>query len=147
MTSFHKHRRVAAVCAALALTAGAGAAYAESRPAAPHSSGPVSAGPATAPAKVSFNVVSDVQGDLTDFGRALDQMKVTNPNSGALVVNGDITPRGYKSEYDQVKQVLNTRPHPANTFSRHREVHEVQRPHQVGRGVVQRGATDLARAA
>ncbi|MFI6583856.1 DUF4073 domain-containing protein [Embleya sp. NPDC050493] len=116
MPDFRKHRRVAAVCAALALTAGAGAAYAESRPAASRASAPVNAAPASAPAKVSFNVISDVQGDLADFGRALDQMKVINPNSGALVVNGDITPRGYKSEYDQVKQVLNTRPHPANTF-------------------------------
>ncbi|MEV0586516.1 DUF4073 domain-containing protein [Nonomuraea sp. NPDC050310] len=71
---------------------------------------------AASPHAVTFNVVSDIQGDTADFGRALDQMREINPGSSALIVNGDITSRGYDFEYDQVKKVLAEHPHPADTF-------------------------------
>lgn len=63
------------------------------------------------PALSTFNVISDIQGDLADFGRALTDMASTNPGSTGLVVNGDITPRGYDFEYQAVAKTLNEHPH------------------------------------
>ncbi|MGW7551262.1 metallophosphoesterase family protein [Streptomyces rimosus] len=61
---------------------------------------------------VRFNVISDIQGDLGDFGRALDDMAAVNPHSAGLAVAGDITPRGYDAEYAQVGAELKRHSHP-----------------------------------
>lgn len=61
---------------------------------------------------VRFNVISDIQGDLGDFGRALDDMAAVNPRSAGLAVAGDITPRGYDFEYAQVTAELRRHSHP-----------------------------------
>lgn len=63
-----------------------------------------------------FTVISDIQGDLGDFELALKDIESTNPGSqsAGLVVNGDITPRGYDFEYDAVRKVLDANPHARN---------------------------------
>ncbi|WP_246257302.1 metallophosphoesterase family protein [Amycolatopsis anabasis] len=61
---------------------------------------------------VRFNVLSDIQGDLADFGRALDDLHAINPGSAGLGIAGDITPRGYDFEYAQVRATLDQHPHP-----------------------------------
>ncbi|ONI78805.1 phosphohydrolase [Actinosynnema sp. ALI-1.44] len=61
---------------------------------------------------VRFNIISDIQGDLADFGRALDDLAAINPGSAGLGIAGDITPRGYDFEYAQVRQTLDRHPHP-----------------------------------
>ncbi|WP_246018882.1 metallophosphoesterase family protein [Saccharothrix australiensis] len=63
---------------------------------------------------VRFNIISDIQGDLADFGKALDDIHATNPKGAGLGVAGDITPRGYDFEYAQVRSVLDKHPHPRN---------------------------------
>ncbi|RKT90106.1 protein of unknown function [Saccharopolyspora antimicrobica] len=63
--------------------------------------------------RVRFNLISDIQGDLADFGRALDDLAAINPGSAGLGIVGDITPRGYDFEYDAVKSTLDKHPHPA----------------------------------
>ena len=55
----------------------------------------------------TFNVISDIQGDLGDFDRVLKDMNKVTPLSRALIMNGDITPTGQQSQYDDVKRVLN----------------------------------------
>ncbi|MET9350081.1 metallophosphoesterase family protein [Streptomyces termitum] len=47
----------------------------------------------------TFNVISDIQGDLRDLGVAMEDMRATNPHSAGLAVAGDLTPRGYDFEY------------------------------------------------
>ncbi|MFF1353274.1 metallophosphoesterase family protein [Streptomyces sp. NPDC058297] len=61
---------------------------------------------------VRFNIISDIQGDLTDFGKALDDLHSVNPHSAGLGIAGDITPRGYDFEYAAVRQTLDKHPHP-----------------------------------
>jgi hypothetical protein len=63
-----------------------------------------------------FHVVSDVQGAISAFGDALDQIAEIAPESKALVINGDITPRGYRFEYEQVAKALAEHPHPGETY-------------------------------
>ncbi|MFF3782093.1 metallophosphoesterase family protein [Streptomyces sp. NPDC001933] len=63
---------------------------------------------------VRFNIISDIQGDLTDFGKALDDLHHINPDSAGLGIAGDITPRGYDFEYAAVRQTLERHPHPKN---------------------------------
>ncbi|MFB6873028.1 metallophosphoesterase family protein [Streptomyces sp. NPDC056323] len=63
---------------------------------------------------VRFNIISDIQGDLTDFGKALDDLHRINPDSAGLGIAGDITPRGYDFEYAAVRQTLERHPHPKN---------------------------------
>ncbi|MFE6955852.1 metallophosphoesterase family protein [Streptomyces sp. NPDC057696] len=63
---------------------------------------------------VRFNIISDIQGDLTDFGKALDDLHSVNPRSAGLGIAGDITPRGYDFEYAAVRQTLDKHPHPKN---------------------------------
>ncbi|MFB8037202.1 metallophosphoesterase family protein [Streptomyces sp. NPDC056004] len=63
---------------------------------------------------VRFNIISDIQGDLTDFGKALDDLHHVNPDSAGLGIAGDITPRGYDFEYAAVRQTLERHPHPKN---------------------------------
>ncbi|MCX5107578.1 DUF4073 domain-containing protein [Streptomyces sp. NBC_00378] len=63
---------------------------------------------------VRFNIISDIQGDLTDFGKALDDLHRVNPDSAGLGIAGDITPRGYDFEYAAVRQTLERHPHPKN---------------------------------
>ena len=55
----------------------------------------------------TFNVISDIQGDLGDFDHVLKDMNKVTPLSRALIMNGDITPTGQQSQYDDVKRVLN----------------------------------------
>ncbi len=40
----------------------------------------------------TFNVISDIQGDLGDFDHVLKDMNKVTPLSRALIMNGDITP-------------------------------------------------------
>ncbi|MFF1567837.1 metallophosphoesterase [Streptomyces sp. NPDC058293] len=63
---------------------------------------------------VRFNIISDIQGDLTDFGKALDDLHSVNPRSAGLGIASDITPRGYDFEYAAVRQTLDKHPHPKN---------------------------------
>lgn len=63
---------------------------------------------------VRFNIISDIQGDLSDFGKALDDLNTVNPDSAGLGIAGDITPRGYDFEYAAVRQTLDKHPHPKN---------------------------------
>ncbi|MEV0573338.1 MULTISPECIES: metallophosphoesterase family protein [unclassified Streptomyces] len=63
---------------------------------------------------VRFNIISDIQGDLTDFGRALDDLRRINPGSAGLGIAGDITPRGYDFEYADVRRTLGQHQHPRN---------------------------------
>jgi len=67
-------------------------------------------------ARSVFSVISDIQGDLHDFAMALQDIETTNPRSrsAGLVINGDITPRGYDFEYTDVRKVLDSNPHPRN---------------------------------
>lgn len=69
--------------------------------------------PTDSPAFSTFNIISDIQGDLTDFAVALRDIAQTNPNSTGLAIAGDITPRGYDFEYAEVSKVLKANPHPA----------------------------------
>lgn len=63
---------------------------------------------------VRFNVISDIQGDLADFGKALDDLHRINPRSAGLGIAGDITPRGYDFEYADVRRTLRRHQHPKN---------------------------------
>lgn len=60
----------------------------------------------------TFNVISDIQGDLGDFAVALRDIRTTAPHGSGLAVAGDITPRGYDFEYAAVRQVLDRGPRP-----------------------------------
>lgn len=60
----------------------------------------------------TFNVISDIQGDLGDFAVALRDIRTTAPHGSGLAVAGDITPRGYDFEYAAVRQVLERGPRP-----------------------------------
>ncbi|MFB7736136.1 metallophosphoesterase family protein [Streptomyces sp. NPDC056112] len=60
----------------------------------------------------TFNVISDIQGDLGDFAEALKDIKSTNPHSSGMAVAGDITPRGYDFEYAEVQKILDQGPKP-----------------------------------
>ncbi|MEV0056766.1 DUF4073 domain-containing protein [Saccharopolyspora shandongensis] len=62
--------------------------------------------------KVRFNIISDIQGDLGDFGKALDDLALINPDSAGLGIAGDITPRGYDFEYAAVQSTLDKHAHP-----------------------------------
>jgi hypothetical protein len=62
--------------------------------------------PITRKAILSFNIISDIQGDTGDFDTALKQMNIINPNSKALIINGDITNGGGIGEYDAVRHVI-----------------------------------------
>ncbi|WP_044853142.1 metallophosphoesterase family protein [Amycolatopsis orientalis] len=61
---------------------------------------------------VRFNILSDIQGDLADFGKALDDLQAINPDSAGLGIAGDLTPRGYDFEYAQLRSTLDKHPHP-----------------------------------
>ena len=65
---------------------------------------------------MTFDVISDIQGDLRDFGHVLQDINKENPKSEALIINGDITPRGYDFEYQAVQDVLDKNPHPENVW-------------------------------
>ncbi|MGG1663340.1 DUF4073 domain-containing protein [Brevibacillus sp. NRS-1366] len=67
-------------------------------------------------ATMTFDVISDIQGDLRDFGHVLQDISKDNPKSEALIINGDITPRGYDFEYQAVQDVLDKNPHPKNVW-------------------------------
>lgn len=61
----------------------------------------------------SFTVISDIQGDLNDFARALQDIAEINPGSAGMAIAGDITSRGYDFEYAQVSKVLDANPKPS----------------------------------
>ncbi|MFF8811741.1 metallophosphoesterase family protein [Streptomyces pactum] len=107
-------KRTASSIAAV-LTAALGLAAAALVPAGAAPAGPAGAGRGGGKA-VTIDVVSDIQGDTGDFGRALDQMRGLPGSSSALVVNGDITNRGYPHEYAEVRATLDAHPHPGRTF-------------------------------
>ncbi len=65
---------------------------------------------------MTFDVISDIQGDLRDFDHVLQDINEENPKSEALIINGDITPRGYDFEYHAVQDVLDKNPHPDNVW-------------------------------
>lgn len=60
----------------------------------------------------TFNVISDIQGDLADFAVALQDIAQINPGGKGIAIAGDITPRGYDFEYAQVSKVLAANPAP-----------------------------------
>lgn len=64
----------------------------------------------------SFNVASDIQGDLRDFEHTLQDIETFNPDSKALVINGDITDRGWDFEYEAVQNILDRNEHPENLW-------------------------------
>ena len=74
-------------------------------------------GKASSKISYNFNVISDIQGDLGDFDHVLKDMNKVTPLSRALIMNGDITPTGQQSQYDDVKRVLNKNKHPENVWS------------------------------
>lgn len=73
--------------------------------------------PITRRAIMSFNIISDIQGDTRDFDTALKQMNIINPNSKALIINGDITNGGGIGEYDSVRNVINNNAVPFSIIS------------------------------
>lgn len=72
-------------------------------------SGPAHPGPGSP--VTTFNVISDIQGDLRDLGVALEDMNRTNRASSGLAVAGDITPRGYDAEYAAVGSEVSRHTH------------------------------------
>ena len=73
--------------------------------------------PITRKAIMFFNIISDIQGNTGDFDTALKQMNIINPNSKALIINGDITNGGGIGEYDSVRNVINNNAVPFNIIS------------------------------
>lgn len=65
---------------------------------------------------MTCHVLSDIQGDLNDFKKTLLDLNEVRPHTDAMVINGDITGRGYAFEYEQVRQVLAQYPHPEKTY-------------------------------
>ncbi len=61
----------------------------------------------------TFNVISDIQGDLNDYAVALQDIHTINPRSAGLAIAGDITPRGYDFEYAAVTKTTDVNPHPS----------------------------------
>ncbi|WP_051619625.1 metallophosphoesterase [Haematomicrobium sanguinis] len=53
-----------------------------------------------------INVLSDVQGDHADFQAALAQLPHMHELDDGVVVVGDVTPRGFDSEYAAVREAL-----------------------------------------
>lgn len=106
--------RRTAIAASLAGLAAVGTSALAAGPATATTAGFGSTRPSGRP--TVFTVISDVQGDLGDFALALKDIEKTNPaaRSAGLVVNGDITPRGYDFEYEAVRTVLDANPHAAN---------------------------------
>ncbi|MEU6309407.1 DUF4073 domain-containing protein [Streptomyces sp. NPDC047014] len=92
------------------LTAAAGAAALGAASRSPARAQPL--GPAPARPVSTFNVISDIQGDLGDFAVALRDIRATAPHGAGLAVAGDITPRGYDFEYAAVREVLDRGPRP-----------------------------------
>lgn len=67
----------------------------------------------------SFQVLSDthITSDLTavhdkNFDSALKDINTIDPNSSKLIINGDVTDCGLKSNWDAFSQILNTNKHP-----------------------------------
>ncbi|CRK84720.1 DUF4073 domain-containing protein [Neobacillus massiliamazoniensis] len=73
--------------------------------------------PITRKAIMSFNIISDIQGDTGDFDTALKQMNIINPNSKALIINGDITNGGGIGEYETVRNIINNNAVPFTIIS------------------------------
>lgn len=109
MSGPHRLSRRNALTASVATLASAGAATLAATPA--NATASARRLKLSGPALSTFNVISDIQGDLGDFGRALDDIAQTNRLSTGLVVNGDITPRGYDFEYQAVAKTLREHPH------------------------------------
>lgn len=80
--------------------------------------------PAPRPAPgTTFDIISDVQGDLTDLGHALGDLAAAGAAPGglgrahALVVNGDLVPSGTEVEYAAYTAALAGAPRPPRTLS------------------------------
>ncbi|MEY9211849.1 DUF4073 domain-containing protein [Thermobifida halotolerans] len=65
---------------------------------------------------VTINVLSDVQGDLADFGAVLDAY-ASFPAADHMVVNGDLVPNGREAEYEAFFAVLGSREHPPASYT------------------------------
>lgn len=67
--------------------------------------------------RLVFDVTSDVQGDLVDWGIVLDNYASFEP-ADALIVNGDIVAGGKQEQYDDFFAVLDSHAHaPTVLFS------------------------------
>jgi Icc protein len=81
--------------------------------------------------KLSFDVISDIhlRAGFDDAGNpyydhvaenkfqaALQDLHSINPNTNALVIDGDLTVTGVQTDYDSMNKVLNETPHPKNTL-------------------------------
>lgn len=67
-------------------------------------------------AAATLDVISDVQGDLSDFAHVLDHLDSLGA-ADALVVNGDLVANGHVSEYEAYRAVLDSHPHPERVIS------------------------------
>lgn len=70
---------------------------------------------------LSFNVLSDTHIRESSFSTnkflaALQDLHEVNPTSDALIINGDMTNRGYPEEYAKVRNLLEQSPSPENVY-------------------------------
>lgn len=67
---------------------------------------------------LSGNIVSDnhFSGGRNNFKIALNDMYQLNPDADVLVNNGDFVDGGSQKEYDDIKNVIDSMPHPENVF-------------------------------
>lgn len=57
-------------------------------------------------ADLTFAVLGDVHGNIDNLQRAINDLYVINPNTNALVLNGDTVDQGTEQQYDSVKKTL-----------------------------------------
>ncbi|MCX4667963.1 DUF4073 domain-containing protein [Streptomyces sp. NBC_01381] len=64
----------------------------------------------------ALDVISDIQGDLADFGNALDDLNSFG-GSDALVIAGDLVAQGTAQQYDDLYATLADHPHPERVLA------------------------------
>jgi 3',5'-cyclic-AMP phosphodiesterase len=64
----------------------------------------------------SIDVISDVQGDLADFGDALTDLRSLG-SADALVINGDLVRDGLVQQYEEFYAKLASVPHPSRVLA------------------------------